>query len=403
MTKTIYLDNAATTQVDNEVVKEMLPYFTEKYGNASSQHMIGQEAKRAVEEAREVIAKSMGAKHDEIIFTSGGTEANNFVLKGLFFANKDSGKNHIITTKIEHDCILNSCKWLENLGAKISYISVDSEGFVNLDELRKAISPQTLIVSIIHANNEIGTIQDLETIGKICKEKGILFHTDACQSYTKVPIDVNQMNLDFVTLNAHKIHGPKGVGALYIRKSRKSNIFGLSKRLDKEIKITPLLHGGGHEYGLRSTTENVPGIVGFAKAVKLAKNSNIEHMTRLKDRLIDGILKISNTNLNGAKGSKRLCNNVNVRFNNIEGEAIGGYLDSYEICSSTGSACSSHSLEPSHVLKAIGLTHLAINSSIRLSLSKYNTEEEIDYTIEVLVKIVEKLRKMSPIKLESKS
>jgi cysteine desulfurase len=381
--RSIYLDNAATTKVDLEVVKAMVPYYSEKFGNASSQHLIGQEAKRALEESRQIIAKSIGARSDEIIFTSGGTEANNFVLKGLFFENKHKGKNHIITTKIEHDCILNSCKWLETQGAKITYLDVDFDGFVNLDQLKNSITNETLIVSVIHANNEIGTIQDLKEIGKICKEKNVYFHSDACQSYTKVYIDVKEMNLDFVTLNAHKIHGPKGIGALYIKKG---------------IGITPLLHGGGHEFGLRSTTENVPGAVGFAKAVKIAKSSNIKHMIKLRERLIKGILKIPNTNLNGATGDKRLCNNVNIRFNNIEGEAIGGFLDSYGISSSTGSACSSHSLETSHVLKAIGLDHLSINSSLRLSLSKYNTEEEIDYVLEVLEKIVEKLRKMSPLK-----
>ncbi|MDD5193115.1 MAG: cysteine desulfurase family protein [Candidatus Nanoarchaeia archaeon] len=380
--KSIYLDNAATTSVDKEVVEAMIPYFSEKYGNASSQHLIGQEAKRALEESREIIAKSIGAKRDEIIFTGSGTEANNFVLKGLFFANKDNKKNHIITTKIEHDCILNACKWLETQGAKVTYLNVNNEGFIDLNELKKSITPETLIVSVIHGNNEIGTIQDLKEIGKICKERGVHFHTDACQSYTKTDIDVNKQNLDFVTLNAHKIHGPKGVGALFIRKG---------------IKIIPLLHGGGHEFGLRSSTENVPGIVGFAKSVRIAKESNIKHMEKLRDKLIEGILKIPNTQLNGPR-DKRLCNNINVCFNNIEGEAIGGFLDSYGISSSTGSACSSHSLEPSHVLKAIGRTHVQINSSVRLSISKFTTDEEIDYVLEILNKIVDKLRKMSPIK-----
>jgi len=381
--KEIYLDNAATTPVDEEVVKAMLPYFTEKFGNASSQHIKGQEAKRALEESREIIANSINANREEVIFTSGGTEANNFVLKGLFFANKDKGKNHIITTKIEHDCILNACKWLESQGAKITYLSVDSEGFVDLNELRDSINEKTLIVSVIHGNNEIGTIQDLEKIGKICKEKNVYFHTDACQSYTKVPIDVKKMNLDFVTLNGHKIHGPKGVGALFIRKG---------------IPIMPLLHGGGHEFKLRSSTENIPGIVGFAKAVSIASSKNVKYMTKLRDRFIEKILKIPNTKLNGPNGDKRLCNNINIAFNNIEGEAIGGFLDSYGISTSTGSACSSHSLEQSHVLKAIGLSPVQINTSVRFSISKNNTEEEIDYTLEILEKVVERLRKMSPIK-----
>ena len=384
--KQIYLDNAATTPVDERVVKAMLPYFTEKFGNASSQHLIGQEAKRALEESRAIIAKSIRAKHEEIIFTGSGTEANNFVLKGLFFANKDKGKNHIITSKIEHDCILNSCKWLEKQGAKITYLDVDKEGFADIEQLKKEINENTLVVSIIHGNNEIGTIQDLEKIGKICREKGVYFHTDACQSFTKVPIDVRRMNLDFVTLNAHKIHGPKGVGALFIREEIKKN-------------ITPLLHGGGHEFKLRSSTENIPGIVGFAAAVRISNSGDVKNMKKLRDYFIERILKISNVNLNGVSGEKRLCNNINVGFNNIEGEAIGGYLDAYGISSSTGSACSSNTLEPSHVLTAIGLSHEKVNTSVRLSISKFTTKKDIEYVLEVLPKIVEKLRKMSPIKL----
>jgi len=381
--KSIYLDSAATTRVDKKVVEAMLPYFSEKYGNASSQHLVGQEAKRALEESRHIIAKSINARDNEIIFTSSGTESNNFTLKGLFFANKENKKNHIITTKIEHDCILNSCKWLEKQGAKITYLNVNKDGFIDIEQLKQSITPETLVVSVIHGNNEIGTIQDIEEIGKICREKNIYFHTDACQSYTKTEINVKKQNLDLVTLNAHKIHGPKGVGALYIRDG---------------IKITPLLHGGGHEKGLRSSTENIPGIIGFAKAVRLADERYVKYMTKLRDKLINGILQIPNTNLNGPR-ENRLCNNINVRFNNIEGEAIGGYLDAYGICSSTGSACSSHTLEPSHVLLALGLTPLEANSSLRLSLGRENTEEEIDKVLEVLPKIIEKLRKISPIKL----
>ena len=378
--KKIYLDNAATTPVDSRVVKEMLPFFTEKFGNASSQHTLGQEAKRALEQSRDVIAGSIGAKSDEIIFTSGGTEANNLAIKGAIW---QTGKKHIITTKIEHDCILNSCKWLEKQGIRVTYLPVDSEGFVNPKDVEKAITNETAIVSVIHANNEIGTIQDIEAIGKICREKGVYFHTDACQSYTKVPINVKKQNIDLATLNAHKIHGPKGVGALYIREG---------------IQITPLFHGGGHEKNRRSGTENIPGIVGFATAVKLAKSGYAKQIEKLRDNLIEGILKIQNTKLNGASGERRLCNNINVSFMNIEGEAIGGYLDAYGIASSTGSACSSHTLEPSHVLKAIGLSDMEANSSLRLSLSRENTEEEIDKVLEVLPKIIEKLRKISPFK-----
>ena len=381
----IYLDNAATTKVDEEVLKTMIPYFNEKYGNASSTHFIGQEAKNALEKSRDLIAKAIGAKSQEIIFTSGGTESNNLALKGLFFWNKENetGKDHIITTKIEHDCVLNTCKWLERQGAKVTYLDVDNEGFIDMKKLEEAITPKTIVVSIIHGNNEIGTIQDLESIGGICKKKGTLFHTDACQSFTKTILDVRKQNLDLVTLNAHKIHGPKGVGALYIKDG---------------IKIVPLFHGGGHERKLRSGTENVSGIVGFAKSVEVAKKKDVEKITKLRDKLINGILKnIQNTRLNGPI-ENRLCNNVNISFNNVEGESIGGYLETFGICTSTGSACASHSLETSHVLKALGLLPVQANSSIRMSLSKYTTEEEIDYVLKVLPKIIEKLRRMSPIK-----
>ena len=381
MTKLIYLDNAATTRVDDEVLKTMIPYFTEKYGNASSVHFVGQEAKEGLEKSRKIIAKAIGAKSQEIYFTSGGTEANNLALKGLFFANYPE-KNHIIVTKIEHDCILNTCKWLEKLGARITYLDVDAEGFIDLNELENTITDKTIVVSVIQGNNEIGTIQNLEAIGKICQKKKTLLHTDACQSFTKTFLDVKKQNLGLVTLNAHKIHGPKGVGALYIREG---------------IKIIPVSHGGGHERKIRSGTENVSGIVGFAKAVEVANKKDIEKMTKLRNKLIEGILKIPNTRLNGAN-DKRLCNNVNISFNNIEGESIGGYLENLGICTSTGSACASHSLETSHVLKAIGLTPLQANSSIRISISKYTTEEDVDYVLTVLPKIVEKLRRMSPIK-----
>jgi cysteine desulfurase len=376
----MYLDNAATTKVDEEVVKAMLPYFSEKYGNPSSVHFAGQEAKNGLEWARKTIAKSIGARTSEIIFTSGGTESNNLAIKGLFFSNYPE-KNHIITTKIEHDCVLNACKWLETRGAKVTYLNVNSEGFIDLNELKNSITEKTFLVSVIHGNNEIGTIQNLEDIGKICKEKGVAFHSDACQSFTKTEVDVKKQNLSLLTLNAHKIHGPKGVGALYVREG---------------IKITPLAHGGGHEAGLRSGTENVAGIVGFAKAVSIAREKGIEKMAELRDKIIDEILKIPNVKLNGPKDN-RLCNNINVSFQNIEGESIGGYLERYGICTSTGSACSSHTLETSHVLKALGLSALQANSSLRISISKYTTEQEIEYFLKAIKKIVGKLRKISPI------
>ncbi|MGD9276797.1 MAG: cysteine desulfurase family protein [Candidatus Pacearchaeota archaeon] len=379
--KTIYFDNAATTKVDDEVVKVMMPYFTEKFGNASSVHELGQEAKDAMEKARRIIAKSIDAKTSEVYFTSGGTEANNWAIKGLFFQNYPE-KNHIITTKIEHDCVLNTAKWLEKQGAEVTYLDVDEEGFVDLEQLKNSLNGKTIVVSIIHGNNEIGTIQDLEKISEICHEKNVLFHTDACQSFTKTRLNVKKQNLDLVTLNAHKIHGPKGVGALYIKDG---------------IKINPLMHGGGHERNLRSGTENIPGIVGFGKAVKIAREKDVKKMTELRDYLIEEILKLPNTKLNGSTKDKRLCNNINVTFSNIEGEAIGGYLETYGICTSTGSACSSHSLEPSHVLMSIGRSHQEANSSIRISISKYTTREEADYFLEKLRKVVEKLRRISPL------
>lgn len=380
--KTIYMDSGATTRMDDEVIKAMQPYFTEKYGNTASTHTEGEEAKQALNAARHVIAKSLNSKDDEIIFTSGGTESNNLAVKGIAFANREKG-NHIITTKIEHDCVMNACKWLETQGFKVTYLGVDKEGFVNPQELEKAITPGTILVSIIHGNNEIGTIQDLETLGKICKKHNVPLHTDACQSYTKTKIDVQKQNLDLVTINSHKIHGPKGVGALYVRKG---------------TNITPIMHGGGHEFNLRSGTVNVPGIIGFAKAVQIAMNpKHIKHMARLRDKLIENVLKIPNTTLNGPNGEKRLCNNANFSFKYIEGEAIGGYLDAYGIRSSTGSACSSFKLEASHVLRAIGVKAEDANGSLRLTLSRFTTEEEIDKVIEVLPKIVEKLRKMSPL------
>ena len=377
-TKIVYLDNGATTKVDERILDKMLFFLRESYGNSSSMHNLGYQAKEALDEAREVIANYINADEKEIVFTSGGTESNNFALKGLAFANK---KKHIITTKVEHKCILRTCEWLKKQGFKISYLDVDSDGFISLDELKNTINEDTLIVSIIHANNEIGTIQNLEEIGKICREKGTYLHSDACQSLTKVPIDVEKMNIDLLTINSHKINGPKGAGALYIRKG---------------IKIDPLLHGGEQEYRKRAGTQNIPAIVGFAEAVKLAPSKEeIKTMAKLRDKLIDGILKIKNVRLNGPR-KNRLCNNVNVSFNAIEGEAIGGFLDQEGIASSTGSACSEALLEPSHVLRAIGLNHEEANGSLRLSLSRYTKEEEIDKVLEVLPGIVKKLRSISP-------
>ncbi|PIN86138.1 cysteine desulfurase NifS [Candidatus Woesearchaeota archaeon CG10_big_fil_rev_8_21_14_0_10_44_13] len=381
--RTIYLDNGATTKIDPKVLEAMQPYMTEKYGNASSTHHKGQEAKIALEDARSLIAKSINAKPEEIIFTSGGTESNNLAIKGLAFANSRKGK-HIITTNIEHDCVLNACKWLETQGFKVTNINVDKEGFIDPAKLEKAITKDTILVSMIHGNNEIGTIQDIKSLGEICRRKGVFFHIDACQSYTKTEIDVRKHNLDLVTINSHKIHGPKGVGALYIRKG---------------INITPLAHGGGHEQNLRSGTENVPSIVGFAKAVRIADKGHARQMVKMRDYLIEKVLKIPETYLNGPSGDKngdrRLCNNANFRFSYVEGEAIGGYLDAKGICSSTGSACSSRSLEPSHVLMAIGLKPEEAHGSLRLTISRFTTKEEVDYVLSVLPGVIKKLRAIS--------
>jgi len=377
----INLDNASTTKVDPEVVKTMKPYFTKHFGNASSIHFLGLEAKKALEESRKIIAEIINADPKEIIFTSGGTESNNLALKGMVFSNPNK---HIITTKIEHPCIMESCKWLEKQGTRITYLDVDPEGFVNLEQLEKEITQDTILVSIIHGNNEIGTIQNLEKIGEICQKHNTPLHTDACQSFTKIELDVKKQNLSLVTLNAHKIHGPKGIGALYVKKG---------------IRLTPLLHGGGHENKLRSGTENIPAIVGFAKAVQLGMDKkHNQHMSKLRDELIKELLKIPDSKLNGPKGNKRLSNNVNISFKYIEGESIGGLLNAEYITSSTGSACSSKSLEPSHVLLAIGLDHEDAHGSLRLTLSRFNTQKEIDSVIKEIPPIIKKLRKMSPLR-----
>jgi len=376
-----YLDNAATTKVDDKAIKAMIKYMKEDYGNPSSSHIEGAKGKQALEKSRKIIAKSLNAKSSEIYFTSGGTESNNWAIKGMFFQHFPS-KNHIITTKIEHDATLKTCQWLEKQGAKITYLNVDKEGFIDLKQLETAITKKTLLVTIIHGNNEIGTIQDLEAIHKITKQYNIPLHIDTCQSYTKVPIDSKHAEL--ITINSHKINGPKGVGALYIK--------------DK-LKLTSLMHGGGHEKQQRSGTENIPGIAGFAKAVENISQRDIKRMIQLRDKLTKGILEIKNTKLNGPdlNSNNRLPNNVNISFNDIEGEAIGGYLENKNIFVSTGSACMSNTLKSSHVLQAIGLSPLQANSAIRFSLSKYTTEKEIDYTIKKLPEIIRKLRRLSPI------
>jgi cysteine desulfurase len=382
--KRMYLDHAATTPVAPEVVREMLPYFSEHFGNASSIHKEGQDARRAIEIARKKIAKFINAREDEIIFTGSGTESNNTVLKGLAFSELGKKKNHIITSKIEHHAVLEPCEFLEKQGFKVTYLDVDNTGLINLKELERAITPDTLLVSIMHANNEIGTIQDISEIGRICRSKNVFFHTDAVQSFGKLPIDVKKMNIDFLSASAHKIYGPKGVGLLYIRKG---------------IKIEPLLHGGGHEFGLRSSTENTAGIAGFAKAVELCRKemkTKSRRLTLLRDYLIKEMLRIPNTRLNG-HATKRLYNNANFSFLGIEGESLVMHLDMHGIAASTGSACSTKSLKPSHVLTAIGLNHVTAHGSLRLTLGRSTTKQDIDYTVKTVREIVENLRKISPI------
>ena len=377
----VYLDNAATTPVAKEVLEAMLPFLNEKFGNASSLHQWGREAREAIEKAREIIAKKLNVEPNEVIFTSGGTESNNFALKGVAFANKDKGK-HIITQKTEHACILQTCKWLESIGFEVTYLDVDERGFVSPEDVANAIRKDTILVTIMHANNEIGTIQPIEEIAKICKEHGVYFHTDACQSFTKEPLDAKKIGVDLITISSHKIYGPKGVGALIVREG---------------VRIAPLMHGGGHEFGKRSGTENVPGIVGFGKAVEIAKESHAEHMRRLRDLLIKRVLEeIPKVKLNGPEpGNKRLCNNANFTFYGVEGEALVLRLDARGVACSTGSACSSRKLEPSHVLKAIGLSHEEAHGSLRFSTGRQNTEEEINYAVDVLKEEVEALRKVS--------
>ena len=380
----MYLDYAATTPADSRVIKAMLPYFTEKFGNTMSLHGFGQEAKQALEQSREAVADLMGAKPGEIIFTSSATESNNLALKGVAWANQNRGK-HIIISSIEHPCIMETAKWLEKQGFEINRLPVDKYGMVNPLEVKKAIRKNTILVSIIHASNEIGTIQPIAEIGKICKSKGVYFHTDAVQSFGKIPIDVNKMNIDLLSASAHKMYGPKGVACLFIREG---------------VKIEPILHGGGQESGLRSSTVNVPGIVGFAEACKICKREmekeNIRQ-AKLRDKLIKGVLeKITGARLNGHP-KKRLPNNANFWFEFTEGESIVIQLDLLGLTASTGSACSLAKLEPSHVLLAIGLKHQEAHGSLRLTLGRWTTEKEIDYLLKVLPETIKNLRKIAGI------
>lgn len=378
----IYLDHGATTPMDRRVLAAMKPYFLKKYGNPSSLHIFGNESREAVEKSRASIAKFMDVHANEIIFTSGGTEGNNLAIKGAALANRKKG-NHVITTKIEHHCVMDACKWLEKNQFDVTYLPVGRDGILKTEDFENAVRKDTIMATIMYANNEIGTIQPINEIGKLCREKSIIFHTDAVQAYGKIPIEMK--NVDILTASGHKIYGPKGIGIAYIRKG---------------TAIEPLLNGGGQEFNLRSGTENVTGIVGFGKATEIAKKEmkpDAKKQTSMRDNLIKNILKIDDTMLNG-HAKKRLPNNANISFKFIEGEALILMMNDRGIAASTGSACSSKSLEPSHVLLAIGLKHEEAHGSLRLTLGKHNTKKEIKYTIKTMPKIVDDLRRISPFK-----
>lgn len=384
MDKIIYLDHAATTKCAPEAVQAMLPYFTEYYGNASTIYQLGAQSKKAIQNTRSKIAESLHADSSEIYFTAGGSESDNWALVATAEAYASKGK-HIITSKIEHHAILHTCEYLEKRGFQITYVDVDANGIVKLDELEKAIRPDTILISIMFANNEIGTIQPIEEIGRIAKEKGILFHTDAVQAYGHVPIDVEALHIDMLSASGHKLNGPKGIGFLYIRKG---------------VKIRSFVHGGAQERGRRAGTENVPGIVGLGVAIEKAFSGMeelIQKETKMRDYLIERIEKeIPYCRLNGDR-VKRLPGNVNFSFEFIEGESLLIMLDMKKICASSGSACTSGSLDPSHVLLAIGLPHEIAHGSLRLTLDHENTIEEMDYVVDAVREIVEKLRAMSPL------
>lgn len=376
------MDHSATTAVDPAVTESMLPYFSEKYGNPSSLYSIGRQSRRAVEESRQKVADLIGARKEEIIFTGSGTESDNLAIKGIALKNRNKGDN-IITSSIEHHAVLHTCKYLEKNGFKVTYLPVNKEGLVAPSDVEKAITPQTILITIMHANNEIGTIQPIEEIGKIAKEKNIPFHTDAVQTVGKIPVNVDTLGVSLLSMSAHKIYGPKGVGALYLRKG---------------TLVEPQMHGGGHERNIRSSTENVPGIVGFGKACELAKAHlpDEANLVRLRDSLIKGVLAINDSYLNGHP-TKRLPGNANFRFSYIEGESMILNLDMKGVAASTGSACSSTSLEPSHVLISIGLRPEESHGSLRLTLGRENTQEDVDYVISILPEIVNKLRMISPL------
>ncbi len=384
MEKIIYLDNAATTRVAQEVFDAMIPYFCEQYGNPSSAYTFSGKIAAELVDARERIAGAIGAKGREIFFTSGGSESDNWAIKGVADALRDKG-NHIITTKIEHHAVLNTCDFLEKHGFEVTYLDVDDKGSVSPEDVEKAIKPTTILISVMFANNEIGTIEPVAEIGKIARKHGVLFHTDAVQAFGHVPVNVDEMNIDLLSASAHKLNGPKGIGLLYVRSG---------------TRINNLIHGGAQENGKRAGTTNAPGIIGFDKAVELATSrmkERSEHERRLRDRLIERVLgEIPYTILNG-DSKERLSNNANFCFRYVEGESLLIMLDQNGICASSGSACTSGSLDPSHVLLAIGLPHEIAHGSVRLTLSEETSEQDIDYTADKLKQIVERLRSMSPL------
>lgn len=382
--KFIYCDNAATTKVSKNVLETMMPYFTEEYGNASSIYMLGQNAAKALLKAREAVAEAIGAKQHEIFFTSGGSESDNWAIKGAALNGAKNDKKHIITSVFEHHAVLHTCEFLEKQGYEVTYIPVDEKGLINPEDIKNAIREDTCLVTIMFANNEIGTIQPIAEIGEICKNKKVPFHTDAVQAVGNVEIDVKAMNIDMLSLSGHKIHAPKGVGALYVRG-------GLS--------LPNLIHGGAQEKSKRAGTENLPSIMGLAQAITDAvKNikEKQEKVSKLRDKLIDGILKINETRLNGDR-ENRLCSNVNISIRGVEGESLLLSLDNEGICASSGSACTSGSLDPSHVLLSIGLPHEIAHGSLRLSISEETTEEDVDYILKVVPEVVKRLRSWSPL------
>ncbi len=379
----VYMDYAATTPVDDRVLKVMLPYFSELYGNASETHRFGAEAREGLEESREKVAHILNSDPSRVFFTSGATESNNLALKGVAFANEKKGR-HIVISSIEHHCVLDSARWLETRGFELTLLPVDKEGLVDPGDVERAIRDDTLLVSVMHSNNEIGTLEPISEIGEICQEKDVYLHSDAVQSVGKIPVDVKKLGVDLLSASSHKLYGPKGVGALYVR---------------EDVVVDPLTHGGGHERGMRSGTENVAGIVGFGEACKLAEQEMPEEgpkLTRLRDGLISKVLEVEGTRLNGHP-TKRLPNNANFSFKHIDGAALLLKLDDKGIAASTGSACSTADPHPSHVLTALGLKPEDARGSLRLTLGRWTTEEEVDYVLGVIPQAVEELRLLSPL------